>query len=223
MASPRSRSSTPPLAAGLATRSCGARSCYTLLPHTARIFLPLRHSNCARPPPGSTRCARRASGEPPPPFDGLVAWATNEMGRWGGGASNACRVRRWQYVRYSPPTGPPQPHIAKPSLCASPRYVRSEHPCERLLHLTAGGTRWCFHRGRQHKSQLVMLTIDLLGGRAWQVRRDRLCQSNAHDQPSLMELHGSSLRHSPPPWLGPSTSGWQPTDCPLNLARGPGP
>ena len=47
-------------------------------------------------------------------------------------------------------------------------YLRSEHPNEALLHLTAHGTRFCFHRGRQHKSQLVMISIDLLRGVAFQ-------------------------------------------------------
>ena len=88
-------------------------------------------------------CSRRGPAAPPPPLDRLGDWAAGEFGRWGGGASAPCRVRNWQ-------------------------YTRSEFPCERLLHLTAAGTRWCQHRGRQHKSQLVMLSIDLLSGTAWQ-------------------------------------------------------
>ena len=39
---------------------------------------------------------------------------------------------------------------------------------EQLLHLTARGTRYCFSRGRQHQSQLVMLTIDLIRAVAYQ-------------------------------------------------------
>ena len=47
-------------------------------------------------------------------------------------------------------------------------YLRSEFPLERLLHLTATGTRFCFAKGRQHKGQHVMLTVDLVA----QVERD---------------------------------------------------
>ena len=40
-----------------------------------------------------------------------------------------------------------------------------------LLHLTARGTKFCFARGRQHRSQNVILTIDLLQGKVWRIAR----------------------------------------------------
>ena len=69
---------------------------------------------------------------PPAPFEAVAAWAVAQFRSWGGGAP-AASVRDW-------------------------RYVRSAHPAERLLHLTASGTRYCFHKGRAHKSQNVMVT-----------------------------------------------------------------
>ena len=78
-------------------------------------------------------CAsHKGRGAPPAPFEAVGAWAVAQFRSWGGGAP-AASVRDW-------------------------RYVRSEHPAERLLHLTASGTRHCFHKGRAHKSQNVMVT-----------------------------------------------------------------
>ena len=88
-------------------------------------------------------------GSPPGVLAALGAWAVTEFGRWaarlggGGGSGAACSIRKWH-------------------------YVRSEHPNERLLHLTAHGTRYCFARGRQHASQHVMLSLDLIAGIAYQ-------------------------------------------------------
>ena len=55
------------------------------------------------------------------------------------------------------------------------RYVRSEHPTERLIHFTAEGTRYCFHKHGQHKNNNVMVTVDLLRGEAWQRCWDKEC------------------------------------------------
>jgi len=77
-------------------------------------------------------CAsHKGRGAPPAPFEAVAAWAVARFRSWGGGAP-AASVRDW-------------------------RYVRSAHPAERLLHLTASGTRYCFHKGREHKSQNVMV------------------------------------------------------------------
>ena len=98
------------------------------------------------PPHPFIRCTRSGSNTPPPPFAALAEWAAVQFGRWGTHSTaslGGCSVRRWSYV------------------CA-------DWPQERLLHMTAEGTRFCFSRGRQHKSQAVMLTVDLNGGFAWQ-------------------------------------------------------
>ena len=77
-------------------------------------------------------CANhKGRGAPPAPFEAVAAWAVAQFRSWGGGAP-AASVRDW-------------------------RYVRSAHPAERLLHLTASGTRYCFHKARAHKSQNVMV------------------------------------------------------------------
>lgn len=55
-------------------------------------------------------------------------------------------------------------------------YVRSAHPIERLLHLTAGGRVTCGFIGRPHKSHHVMLTFDLLEERVWQRCWDSECR-----------------------------------------------
>ena len=90
------------------------------------------------------RYMSRGSEVPPPPFRQLALWATRELASWGCAADGGgSRVRKWA-------------------------YIRSQYPRECYLHLTASGTRYCFARGRQHRSQLVMLTVDLLGGAAWQ-------------------------------------------------------
>ena len=44
-----------------------------------------------------------------------------------------------------------------------------------LLHILPAGTRWCFHKGCEHRSQNVMLTIDLVSERAWQRCWDHEC------------------------------------------------
>jgi hypothetical protein len=91
-------------------------------------------------------CFHSPSAMPPRPFMALAEWAVKEFGRWGTerhGARAGCAVKGWT-------------------------YVRAEHPPEALLHLVATGTRYCFGRGRQHKSQAVMLTVNLLTGTAWQ-------------------------------------------------------
>ena len=102
-----------------------------------------------------TRTSKVYGGKAPPaPFDGLARWAVEEFQRWGHdegkgpGASSACGIKAWT-------------------------YIRSEHPAERLLHMTAEGTRYCFCRGRQHASNLTMLTIDLNLGVAYQRCWDR--------------------------------------------------
>ena len=74
----------------------------------------------------------------PWPFHRLAEWAVGQFAQWGGGAQGVVGVSKWT-------------------------YLRSEHPNERLLHLAASGTRFCFAKGRQHKSQNVMLTVDLAG------------------------------------------------------------
>ena len=73
-------------------------------------------------------------------------------------------------------------------------YCRAEFPCERLLHLTAAGTRWCFCRGRQHKSQLVMASFDLLHGRAYQRCWDAAdCVVHARGGVKLKARHALTL------------------------------
>ena len=86
---------------------------------------------------------RGHDGRVPCPFDRLAAWATLEFGRWGGGVQASVGIGKWI-------------------------YLRSEFPIERLLHLTATGTRFCFAKGRQHKGQHVMLTVDLIAQVAYQ-------------------------------------------------------
>lgn len=107
-------------------------------------------------------CAsQKGRNAPPPPFEEVAVWAVAQFRSWGGGAP-AASVRDW-------------------------RYVRSEHPAERLLHLTSTappyGTRHCFHKGRAHKSQNVMVTIDLLRGDAWQRCWDNEC---VHHRPCVV-------------------------------------
>ena len=46
---------------------------------------------------------------------------------------------------------------------------------ERVIHLTAQGTRHCFNIGRQHKSNNVILTVDLVSGMAYQACYDKEC------------------------------------------------
>ena len=48
---------------------------------------------------------------------------------------------------------------------------------EQLLHLTAPkrSTRFCHHLGREHKSQMTMISIDLISGIAWQRCWDAEC------------------------------------------------
>ena len=82
------------------------------------------------------------SDAPPPPFAALARWARDEFARWGD-AHALVRVDRWL-------------------------YVMAAHPHERLLHLTAAGTRFCFHKGCAHKSNLTMISVDLHSGVAWQ-------------------------------------------------------
>ena len=65
--------------------------------------------------------------------------------------------------------------MAAPCSVLSWKYLRSEFPNELLLHLTARGTRYCFERGRQHASQNVMLSVDLIAARAWQRCWDHDC------------------------------------------------
>lgn len=91
------------------------------------------------------RFISRGDGTPPEPFGKLATWAITEFNSWGGVVpqGRSCGIRSW-------------------------RYLRSEYPNERLLHLTARGTRYCFSRGRQHQGQNVMISVDLLQGRAWQ-------------------------------------------------------
>jgi len=86
---------------------------------------------------------RGQDGRVPRPFDRLAAWATLQFGRWGGGVQASVGIGKWI-------------------------YLRSEFPLERLLHLTATGTRFCFAKGRQHKGQHVMLTVDLVAQVAYQ-------------------------------------------------------
>ena len=54
------------------------------------------------------------------------------------------------------------------------QVVRTEWPSEALLHLTGVGGR-CAHVGRQHASENIMLSIDLLNAIAWQRCWDTKC------------------------------------------------
>ena len=66
--------------------------------------------------------------------------------------------------------------------------MRSEHPTERLIHFTAEGTRYCFHKHGQHKNNNVMVTVDLLRGEAWQRCWDHECVVHAAPPHEAMEL-----------------------------------
>ena len=85
------------------------------------------------------RASCRGKGFPPAPFGALGKWAEAVMGRWPRAAASGVGIRDW-------------------------RYARSEYPSERLLHLSASGTRHCFCVGREHRSQHVMVSVDLLTG-----------------------------------------------------------
>merc|ERR1719440_2449115 len=92
------------------------------------------------------------SGKPPAPFEALAEWAAEQFRSWSRGVADAhVDVNGW-------------------------RYVRGDHPGEQLLHLSAQGTRYCFHKGREHRAQKVMITIDLLRHRAWQRCWDPECK-----------------------------------------------
>ena len=94
-----------------------------------------------------------------------------------------CRGRRARPLECSPP------HCAAMQGSGFPnaqlrgwRYCRSAHPTEALFHLLPSGTRWCYHKGGEHCSQNIMITIDLIGERAYQRCWDRECTVLAPSQ-----------------------------------------
>jgi len=95
---------------------------------------------------------RKGKGAPPSPLDKVAAWAAAKFASWPG-AAPGCSVEMWT-------------------------YVRAGNPSERLLHLTARGTRFCFHKGAAHMSNKTMITVDLQSGVAWQRCWDVECMQD---------------------------------------------
>jgi len=122
-------------------------------------------------------CAKtHGGGMPPLPFSPLAEWALQQIRAFGAGFPGAT-IGGW-------------------------RYCRSAHPTEALLHLMPKGTRFCYHIGREHRSQNTMLTISLIKERAWQRCWDADCvvPSNV----PAMNLKAKHSCSSPPPSLVPS-------------------
>lgn len=126
------------------------------------------------------RCMLKGSGSPPSPFKQLGDWAVRQFNEWpnciGG---TPCSVKHW-------------------------KYVRSEHPTELLLHLTANGTRYCFARGRQHRSQRVMISFDLLQRHAWQRCWDPDCEALVSTADASTRMKAKHELARPPPDVAPS-------------------
>lgn len=88
-------------------------------------------------------CARQTGKKnPPQPFERLAEWAV-DMAR-----------RRLRPI--------------KPITIYAWRYVRAEFPPEQYLHLTIFGSRYCHSRGRHHRSNNVIVTVDPTTGATWQ-------------------------------------------------------
>ncbi|KAL1526788.1 hypothetical protein AB1Y20_015484 [Prymnesium parvum] len=156
------------------------------------------------------RCALKGSGSPPHQFNEIERWAVQQFGQWGTGhTGTVCKVLTW-------------------------KYLRSEHPVEILLHLTARGTRYCFARGRPHKNQSVMLSVDLIGRRAWQRCWDSDCVTLTREgEGSNIALKSKHELERPPPDAVPSlpvlmhfeaehstpTDDAHPQECSMDLQR----
>lgn len=96
------------------------------------------------------RCRRKGLGCPPEPFTQLACWALNMARRKLPAVACPDNIDAYNWM-----------------------YVWADYPTERYLHLTIKGTRYCYARGRQHKQQHIILSIDLQDGTAWQRCWDR--------------------------------------------------
>jgi len=88
------------------------------------------------------RCSAKGQGSPPKPFTRIAIKAL-EITRATVPESSLAEIRLWY-------------------------YKSAERPPERYLHLVLRNTRYCHARGRQHKSQKTMITIDPSTGDLWQ-------------------------------------------------------